>query len=87
MGEAEAIVTIAAFAAGLMAVWSITWGVVQYARAQRQGSTPDTGLADEVARLQSLVEALQDQVVETQERLEFTERLLTRGREGEEARS
>lgn len=70
---------------GLMA-----WGVVQIARgplgqalARRiQGShgSADSELFAEMQQLREQVDQLQQQLIETQERVDFTERLLAQGR-------
>jgi len=46
-----------------------------------QSRLSDPGLAGEVSSLRDQVDALQQQLYETQERLDFTERLLTQGRD------
>lgn len=68
------------------------WGVVQVARSpvgqalgrrlQGRYAQADPELSAEVAMLREQVDLMQQQLVDTQERLDFTERLLARGRAG-----
>jgi len=85
MGPGEALVAIAGMITGLLTTGAIVWGVVQYARTRQQGKLADSGLSNEVAALRDQVDAMQQQLYETQERLDFTERLLTQGRDAHEA--
>lgn len=86
MDPGQAIVAIAGMITGLLTTGAIVWGVVQFARARHQGRLADPDLHNEVAALRDQVEQLQQQLYETQERLDFTERLLTQGRDAPEAR-
>jgi uncharacterized protein YlxW (UPF0749 family) len=85
MGPGEALVAISGMITGLLMVGAIVWGVVQFARVRQQGKLADPALNSEVAALRDQVDALQQQLYETQERLDFTERLLTQGRDAHEA--
>jgi hypothetical protein len=85
MGPGEALVPISGMITGLLMVGAIVWGVVQFARVRQQGKLADPALSNEVAALRDQVDALQQQLFETQERLDFTERLLTQGRDAHEA--
>ena len=85
MGQGEALVAIAGMITGLLTTAGIVWGIVQFARIRQQGKLDDPGLRNEVAALRDHVDALQQQLYETQERLDFTERLLTQGRDAREA--
>jgi len=77
---------------GLIITGLFFWGVVQVARSpigqalarrlQGRYAQADPELTSEVAALREHVDILQQQLSETQERLDFTERLLTRGRAG-----
>ena len=49
----------------------------------RFGSRGDRGVDDAVARLEGQISELRGQVADLEERLDFTERLLAQGREGE----
>ena len=72
---------------GILTVGFMSWAVVAIARgplgqalSRRIGGVHHDGdLAQEVMALREQVEDMQHQLVDTQERLEFTERLLTRG--------
>jgi hypothetical protein len=85
MDPGQAIVAIAGMITGLLTIGAIVWGVVQFARVRQHGKLVDPGLSNEVAALRDQVDALQQQLYETQERLDFTERLLTQGRDAHEA--
>jgi hypothetical protein len=84
MGNAQALVAIAGMLTGLLTIGAIIWGVVQYARV-RQGAPADHALAGDVAQLREQVNDLQHQLMDAQERIDFTERLLTQGRDPREA--
>jgi hypothetical protein len=86
MGPGEALVRIAGMATGILITGAIVWGIVQLVRIRHQGKLADPGLSNEVAQLRDQVDLLQQQLYETQERLDFTERLLTQGRDAHEAR-
>lgn len=85
MDEASAIVAIAGMLTGLLTIGAIVWGVVQYARVRRRADA-DPALLGEVTQLREQVTALEHQLMDTQERIDFTERLLARGRDPHEAR-
>ncbi len=76
MNSGEAIVAIAGMLTGVLTTGLITWGIVQAFRARAQARAMPAQLEDEVARLRDHVETLHQALVETQERLDFTERLL-----------
>lgn len=65
---------------GLLVISAIVWGVVEHAKVKLRGSRDNQALEGDVAALREQVELLQQLVGETQERLDFTERLLTQGR-------
>jgi uncharacterized protein YlxW (UPF0749 family) len=85
MGPGDAIVAIAGMITGIITTGAIVWGIVQYARVKQQGKLEDPALSGDLAALREQVEQLQQQVYDTQERLDFAERLLTRGRDQHEA--
>ena len=85
MGPFDALVPIAGMITGVLMTGAIVWGIVQFARLRQQGKLADPGLSHEVAALRDQVDAMQQQLYETQERLDFTERLLTQGRDAREA--
>jgi hypothetical protein len=85
MGPGEAVVAIAGMVTGVLVTGSLVWGVLQALRIRQQGRLQDPGLASEVAQLRDQVDVLQQQLFETQERVDFTERLLTQGRDVPEA--
>jgi hypothetical protein len=82
MDSGEVIVAIAGMLTGLAAVGGMMWGLVQYARMRRQGGPANPQLEGEVASLRDQMDSMQHQLAETQERLDFAERLLAQGREG-----
>lgn len=76
------VVTIVVFA--LIAATIILWPVMRALARRLEGKTADPALRDEVDRLQHRLEemdTLQVRVAELEERLDFAERLLTRGQE------
>ncbi|HXW96401.1 MAG TPA: hypothetical protein VEI47_02365 [Gemmatimonadales bacterium] len=81
MDAGETITAVAGMITGLLVVGGIIWGVVRVFQLRYQSRLSDPGLAGEVSSLRDQVDALQQQLYETQERLDFTERLLTQGRD------
>lgn len=83
----EIVIPIAGILAGLFTAGFMSWAVVAIARGpigqalsrRIAGRRADPELGEEVYALREQVEHLQRQVAETQERLDFAERLLTRG--------
>jgi hypothetical protein len=77
----QAVVALGGMTAAVLIAWSVAWGTVQYARtkAAAGGSVPPLG--DEVAALREQVEELRHQLADVHERIDFTERLLSRGQE------
>lgn len=85
MQESDAIVAIAGMITGIIVVGLIVWGVVHGIRAQAQARAAVGGpLEGEVTALRDQVEALQQAVLEHQERLDFAERLLAQPRTPEQ---
>lgn len=77
------IVAIVVFA--LIAITVILWPVMRALARRLEGKSADSALREEVERLQHRLEdmdALHGRVAELEERLDFAERLLTRGQEG-----
>lgn len=70
----------AVVAGGAVITRAIIRGVLEYARIHADSRTGGAELSGEVAQLRDQVEELRHQLIETQERLDFTERLLTQGR-------
>ena len=76
---------------GILTTGLFFWGVVQVARSpigqaiarrlQGRHGQVDADLLADVAALRDQVDMMQQQLSETHERLEFTERLLTRSRQ------
>jgi hypothetical protein len=72
---------------GILTVGAMSWAVVAIARGplgqalsrRIGGAHHDGDLAQEVMALREQVEEMQHQLIDAQERLDFTERLLTRG--------
>jgi len=60
----------------------VAWAAIRIAKitASRQ-ATPPTEVTGRVEELERVVQTLQHELAETQERLDFTERLLAKGRE------
>ena len=58
---------------------AISWAVVQGIRIRTQPRIGDQELARAVTDLEERLDRMQQQLAETHERLEFAERLLTRG--------
>lgn len=79
MDPAQAIVALGGMVTGVLTTGLITWAIVQGLRARAQANAVPRQVEEELALLRDQVDALQHQLVETQERVEFTERLLTRG--------
>jgi hypothetical protein len=80
---------------GIITTGLFFWGVIQIARSPvgqalgrrilgRYGRSEDPELIAEVSALRDQVDSLQQQLVETQERVDFTERLLARGRQADQ---
>ncbi len=79
MDPAQAIVALGGMVTGVLTTGLIAWAIVQGLRARAQANAVPRQVEEELALLRDQVDALQHQLVETQERVEFTERLLTRG--------
>ncbi len=84
MDNAEALVAIFGMLTGIVVTGAIVWGVVQGIKHRYGGQLADPALGGEVAALREQVDHLQQQLVEVHERIDFTERLLTRGRDPHE---
>ena len=81
-GMDKGVVAIVVFA--LIAATVILWPVMRALARRLEGKTVDPALRDEVDRLQHRLEemdTLQVRMAELEERLDFAERLLTRGQE------
>jgi hypothetical protein len=88
--DPEGLIPIFGMITGILTTGLVFWGIVQVARSpigqaigrrlQGRHGQGDSELAAEVAALRDQVDVIQQQLVETQERLDFTERLLTRGK-------
>lgn len=81
MDPGQAIVALGGMLTGLLTTGIIAWAVVHglRARAQGQAGSIPRQVEEELMALRDQVDAMQQQLIETQERLDFTERLLTRG--------
>ncbi|HEY7682565.1 MAG TPA: hypothetical protein VH879_07960 [Gemmatimonadales bacterium] len=71
---------------GMITTSAIVWGIVQIVRIRSHGPSAGAELFTEVAALRDQVEALQQQLLDAQERIDFAERLLTQGRDTRETR-
>ena len=79
MDPGQAIVAIAGMLTGIITTGVIAWAIVQGLRARYKGATLSPQVEEELAALRDQVDGLQQALAETQERVDFTERLLTRG--------
>jgi len=87
MDKAQAVVAIAGMITGIIVTGMIVWGVVRGIRAQAQAqakAATNGALEGEVAALRDQVDGLQQLVLESQERLDFAERLLAQSRTPEQ---
>lgn len=85
-GMITGVIISAAFFWGLVKVAQSPVGEALARRIQGRHGGPDPEVLAEVSLLRDQVEALQNQLNEAQERIDFTERLLTQGREVREGR-
>ncbi|NNG16258.1 MAG: hypothetical protein HKM89_07225 [Gemmatimonadales bacterium] len=73
-------------------VWALAWFMFKKKELETRGSEPELvpvvdALRDEVEQLADMQEHTRSQLTEMQERLDFTERLLTAGRTSQEDRN
>lgn len=90
-GNIGPLIPIFGMLTGIVTTGLFFWGVVQVARSpigqaiarrlQGRHGQADADLLADVAALRDQVDMMQQQLSETHERLEFTERLLTRSRQ------
>ncbi|MFN8651764.1 MAG: hypothetical protein U0133_07660 [Gemmatimonadales bacterium] len=80
MGPGETMGLVAVMIGGSLIVSTIVKGVIQFARIKADSQSGGQQLAGEVSALRDEVAALRHELIETHERLDFTERLLTQGR-------
>ncbi len=80
MNIAEALVQVVGMLKGVLVVWGIAWVAVQFLRHRHSTSAPDPMLEGELAALRDQMDRMQQQLTEAHERLDFTERLLSRFR-------
>lgn len=85
-GMITGIITTAAFFWGIVKLAQSPIGEALARRIQGRHGGSDPEVLAEVSLLRDQVEALQNQLYEAQERIDFTERLLARGREVGEGR-
>ena len=80
------VIPILGMFTGIIVTGMMTWGIVKivktWAEARRVPAGSDPDLIAAVDALRDQVDHLQQQLAETQERLEFTERLMIRDRSG-----
>lgn len=84
-----AMIPVFGMITGIITTGLFFWGIVQVARSpvgqamarriQGRYAQGDPELVAELIALREQVDSLQQQLIETQERVDFTERLLTRG--------
>ncbi len=84
MSDAEVIVSLGGMLTTIIGTIAISWAVVQGIRIRAQAKLGPSDTARAVADLEERVDQLQQQLIEAHERIDFTERLLTRGREPHE---
>jgi 5-bromo-4-chloroindolyl phosphate hydrolysis protein len=86
MDPGETIVAIGGMITGIIITSAIVWGVVQGLRAQASasGRLSDQAFDQELNALRDHMDAMQQQLNEAQERLDFTERLLAQQRTPEQ---
>ena len=78
--DSEALIPLFGMLTGMVMTGAVVWGIVQIVRIRSHSSQSAPELAGEVAALRDQVDTLQQQLLETQERIDFAERLLTKGR-------
>jgi hypothetical protein len=85
-GEVEALIAISGMITGIITVSAIVWGVIHGIRVQASAKArlPDPALAQEMSALRDHVDAMQQQLNEAQERIDFTERMLAQQRTPEQ---
>lgn len=80
----EVVVPVFGMLTGITVIGTMTYGLVRIAHSWAEGrkavAGADPDLIAAVEALRDQVDQLQHQVAETQERLDFTERLLAQGR-------
>ncbi|HTS89072.1 MAG TPA: hypothetical protein VMG41_11320 [Gemmatimonadales bacterium] len=74
------MIPFAGMLTGVAMTVAAVWGIVQIVRIRTERTAPARELANDVAVLRDQVEALHQALVEMQDRMDFTERLLTQGR-------
>ncbi len=80
MDPGSAILGVAVMGGLVMITGLVVRGVIQFAKLRADARQGGGELMGEVAALREQVDDLRVQLMETQERLDFTERLLTKGR-------
>lgn len=84
MSDAEVIVSLGGMLTTIIGTIAISWAVVQGIRIRAQVKVGPSDTARAVADLEERVDQLQQQLIEAHERIDFTERLLARGRDSNE---
>jgi hypothetical protein len=82
--DAEVIIPLAGMLTSIIGTVAISWAVVRVIQVKSQARMGPPETARALADLEERVDQLQQQVVEAHERIDFTERLLTRGRDTHE---
>lgn len=80
MDPGSAILGLGVMAGLVLITGLISRSVIQYARLRAESRHSGSEILGEIAGLRDQVDELRHQLMETQERIDFTERLLTRGR-------
>jgi hypothetical protein len=80
MDPGSAILGLGVMAGLVLITGLVTRSLVQYAKLRADSRQGGAEVLGEIAGLRDQVDELRHQLIETQERLDFTERLLTKGR-------
>ncbi len=85
MTDAQAVVALGGMFTGIVVTIAIVWGIVHGIRAHANGrQLPDPAVDRELTALRDQMDSMQQQLHETHERLDFTERLLARQHQAEQ---
>ena len=86
--DPQVVVPVFGMLTGMVVIGTMTYGLVRIARSWAEGrkavAGTDPDLLAAVQALRDQVDSLQHQLAETQERVDFTERLLAQGKAPEQ---
>ncbi len=77
--DPDVAIPLAGMLTTIIGTVAISWAVVQGIRARNQPRIGEPELSRALAELEERVDRLQHELAEAHERIDFTERLLTRG--------